>query len=202
MPILDLLHTHTFDSEMDRLRIRCFPEEGWGTSSQDAYDENSIHIACRADRSLAGYGRLTPGKYGYFRVKFGPCPALPCAVESIDFGRIVVAPAYRGHLAFELILLEGLLLASKLGFRYVIGSGRPERKFHPLIGELGFEKVGDPVSVTNNAQACLLQPVVAQTQGRSAVWYTRKLGVFAEFRAKGYEIGEGGWSPSVTGARE
>ena len=96
VPTFELLHTKVFDAAMDRLRITCFPEELWAESARDEYNAHSTHIACRIDRELAGYVRLTPGKHGYFRTKFGSAIILPNAAESLDFGRAVVAPASPG----------------------------------------------------------------------------------------------------------
>lgn len=52
MPVLELLHTRTFDADMDRLRQLCFPGNYQTGLSKDDFDDGSIHIVARADGIL------------------------------------------------------------------------------------------------------------------------------------------------------
>jgi predicted GNAT family N-acyltransferase len=145
MPFLHLLHTRTFDGAMDWLRMECFPGNYPTGSAKDEFDDRSIHIVARADDKLAGYGRLIPGPDAYFEATFRKHAVIPTGSDVVDFGRVMVAPAHRGHDLFELILVEGLILATDLSFRCVVGALRPERGFRPLIHDLGFVDSGPPL---------------------------------------------------------
>ena len=97
MPVLELLHTRTFDAEMDRLRRQCFPLRCTHGSGKEEFDDHGIHIAVRAGGELAGSGRLIPRPTDYFQKKSRGQVVVPDEADIMYFGPIMVAPEHRGH---------------------------------------------------------------------------------------------------------
>lgn len=187
MPVLELLHTRTFDADMDRLRQFCFPGNYPNGSSKDEFDDESIHIVARADGKLAGAGRLIPRPTAYFRNRFDGQVQIPDEPDVIYFGRLMVAPEHRGHDLFELLMADGLLYACDAGFRLVFGGMEPQRKFRTYIEELGFADFGSLQAFTTE-KTVVVQPVVAETRNRRVEWSNRKCGAVSRLSDKGYQI--------------
>jgi hypothetical protein len=178
---------------MDRLRMECFPGNYPTGSAKDEFDDRSIHIVTRAEDQLAGYGRLTAGPKAFFEVFYQRKAIIPTGPDVVDFGRVMVALPHRGHDLFELILIEGLILACDLGFRCVVGSSRTDRRFRPFIHDLGFTDSGPAVPIYLPSGVVEPgQPVVAQTAGKRDGWYARKVATLHRLREKGYEIVDDG----------
>jgi hypothetical protein len=100
----------------------------------------------------------------------------------------MVAPEHRGHDLFELLMVDGLLYASKAGFRLIFGGMRPDRKFRPFVEELGFRDYGPPYLVNFPPGKDLVQPLVTETQSNRPRWAARKRAVLVRLRAKGYDL--------------
>lgn len=189
MPKLELLHARTFDAEMNRLRCECFAGQYPSGDAKDRFDDRSVHVITCVDGRLAGYGRLTPGPDSWFEFLSGGVAGLPVGPDVVDFGRVAVAPTFRGHDHFELILLEGLLWACDEGFRVVVGSSRPNRKFRSFLHELGFSDCGPVLSFTvGDGWVEPDQPVVAVTAANRPRWSARKLQVLARLQKNGNEV--------------
>jgi hypothetical protein len=111
----------------------------------------------------------------------------------VDFGRVMVAPLYRGHDHFELILLEGLLWSSDNEFEWVVGSLRPARGFRPFIHGLGFTDSGPAVKLRLGGQHLEMhQPLKVRTTENRARWAGRKVAVLDRLRQKGNDIRDHG----------
>jgi predicted GNAT family N-acyltransferase len=192
MPILELLHTRTFDADMDRLRRQCFPGHFPTGSSKDEFDDGSIHIIARADGHLAGAGRLIPRPTAFYQRTFEGRVAVPDEADVIYFGRLMVAPDHRGHDLFELLMVEGLLYDCDAMFRLVFGGMRPERKFREFVEELGFRNYGNAQVATfpegKELGQPLSQPLLAETRDNRPRWATRKRKAMVRLGKKGYEI--------------
>jgi hypothetical protein len=188
MPILELLHTRTFDADMDRLRQQCFPGHYPTGSSKDEFDDGSVQIVARAEGKLAGAGRLIPRPTAFYQQTFEGQVAVPDEQDVVYFGRLMVAPEHRGHDLFELLMVEGLLYACDAGFRFVFGGMRPDRKFRPFVEELGFKNYGDPQTATLPEGKRVDQPLVTETRDNHQRWLTRKQAVMLRLREKGYQI--------------
>jgi hypothetical protein len=189
MAVLELLHARTFDSEMNLLRCRCFAGTYPSGNAKDDFDDRSVHVITRVEGNLAAYGRLTPGPDSWYAaISKGRAPK-PSGPNVIEFTRVMVAPAHRGHDQFELILVEGLLWACDHNFDVVVGSSRPERRFRPFIRELGFADVGAPVQFEiGEGWTELGQMVKVSTHQNRQNWAARKRTVLGRFRAQGYDI--------------
>jgi predicted GNAT family N-acyltransferase len=195
MPLLELLHTKTFDAEMNRLRCECFAGTYPSGDAKDDFDDRSIHVVTRVDGRLAGYGRLTPGPDSWFEFLSNGRAVIPTGADVVDFGRVMVAPAHRGHDQFELVLVEGLLWACDRGFNVVVGSSRPERRFRPFIHELGFADAGAPVQFEiGEGWTELGQLVTVCTDQNRQGWAARKRRVLGRFRGQGFDIVDRGCS--------
>jgi hypothetical protein len=194
MPLLELLHTRTFEADMDRLRRLCFPQRYTHGSGKEEFDDQSIHVATRACGRLAGSGRLIPRPTDYFQKKSRGHVVVPDEADIVYFGPIMVAPEHRGHDVFELIIVEGLIYSHDNGFRLVFGGMRPERRFRQFVEELGFRDFGRVYLAQYPGCTEMDQALVADTRGRREAWYARKLATFDRLRAKGYEIIDRGCS--------
>jgi predicted GNAT family N-acyltransferase len=188
MPLLELLHTRTFDADMERLRQQCFPGRYPTGSSKDVFDDGSVHIIARADGQVAGAGRLIPRPTAFYRDTFEGRVVAPDETDVVYFGRVMVAPEHRGHDLFELVMVEGLLYACDAGFRLVFGGMRPDRRFRPFVEALGFKDYGEPQYGKFPDSNRMDQPLVTETRGNREAWYARKLATLDRLRAKGYDI--------------
>jgi GNAT superfamily N-acetyltransferase len=188
MPVLELLHTRTFDADMDWLRQRCFPGTYPTGSSKDEFDEGSVHIIARADGLVAGAGRLIPRPTAYFQDKSNGQVVVPDEPDLIYFGRLMVAPEHRGHDLFELLMAEGLLYACDAGFRLVFGGMRPNRKFRSFVEELGFRDYGLPYLANYPPGKEMDQSLVTETRNNRSRWAARKRAALQKLCAKGYDI--------------
>lgn len=179
MNTLTLGHGDIFNDPMNRLRVECFPEEGWVGSARDEFDAVSTHVTCAAGGRLVGYLRLTPATRGYFRSRLGTEAALPDSRTSVDLGRACVHPDFRGRALFEVLLLYGLVLAADVGYAFAVGSSRPERRLRALLHDLGFHDSGPKVRATYNTQVVTQLPAVVATAGRRESWDYRLHAILA-----------------------
>lgn len=203
MPLLELLHTKTFDLDVDRLRRQCFPGNYPTGSSKDRFDDGSVHIVARADGSVAGAGRLIPRPTAFYRETFDGRVIVPDEPDVVYFGRVMVTPEHRGHDLFELLLLEGLLYACDAGFRLVFGGMRPDRKFRTFVEALGFRDYGEPQFAMVPEGNRVDQPLLTETHGNRERWLAEKVATLDRLRAKGYEIIDHGCSADhAAGARQ
>jgi predicted GNAT family N-acyltransferase len=178
--------------------MECFPASYPTGSAKDDFDDRSTHVIVRVDEHLAAYGRLTPGPGAYFENVTRKLAIIPTGPNVVDFGRVMVAPARRGHDLFELILIEGMILAADMGFPAVVGSLRPDRRFRPFIHDLGFADSGPALPFYfPNGVVDTHQPVVAHTNGKRDSWITRKVASFQRLRDKGYDILDNGCAVMV-----
>jgi GNAT superfamily N-acetyltransferase len=194
MPLLELLHTRTFDADMDRLRQQCFPGHYSTGSSKDEFDDGSVHMVARADGQVAGAGRLIPRPMAYFQGKSGGQVVVPDEPDMIYFGRLMVAPEHRGHDLFELLMVDGLLYAYDAGFRLVFGGMRPDRRFRPFVEELGFRDYGLPYLANFPPGKEMDQSLVTETRGNRPLWAARKRAALVRLRSKGFDIIDRGCS--------
>src|SRR5689334_9929940 len=182
MPLLELLHTRTFDAEMDRLRQQCFPGRYPTGSSKDEFDDGSVHIVARADGQVSSAGRMIPRPTAFYRETFEGRVVVPDEPDVIYFGRVMVAPEHRGHDLFELVMVEGLIYACDAGFRLVFGGMRPDRTFRPFVEELGFKNYGEPQPAKLPEAKRLDQPLMTETRGNRERWLVRKRVVLVRLR--------------------
>src|SRR5262249_39690366 len=153
-------------------------------------------IAVRVGGVLVAAGRLTPGPNAWFEFDSNGEADIPTGPDVMDFGRVVVAPAHRGrgHELFELVLIEGLLLSTARGFRWVVGAYRTDRGFRLFIHELGFQICGAPVGSRLAPAHERYQMVFVNTEGHRDHWTGRKVAVLDRLRGKGYQIIDHGCS--------
>jgi hypothetical protein len=190
MPTLELLHTRTFDAEMNRLRCECFPGQFPTGDAADQFDGWSTHVLARVDGRLAASLRLTPGPHAWFEFLSEGRADIPTGPDVADLSRAMVAPAFRGqgHGLFELVMVEGLLLAHDRGFRHVVGGMVPGRRFRPFLEQLGYAFPGPAVLVRGlgGVLLSLLFPRVKIAYQRTR-WAAGKAALFHRLREVGYE---------------
>ncbi|MGO9107707.1 MAG: hypothetical protein ACLP9L_00610 [Thermoguttaceae bacterium] len=201
MKVLELLHTREFNAEIDQLRSECFSGQYTAGTSRDSFDERSEHVLIRIDGTLAAAGRLTPGPDHFHSAGVKGAVPIPNGPDSVSLNRVHVAPAFRGrdHDLFELILLDGLLLAAQLGFRWVDGSYRP-RHFKLFAQELGFREVGPPVEICfqSGFTESYQQIVMEVSPARCAAWTDRRVSVIGRLQERGFQIEDHGCNASAS----
>jgi GNAT superfamily N-acetyltransferase len=187
MAILELVQTSHFDQDMDRLRRECYPGAYPTGSSKDEFDDESVHIVARADGQVAGAGRLIPRPTRYYLAKSQGFVVVPDDPSVVYWGRLMVAPAHRGHDIFELLMVQALLHAREAGFRFVFGGMRPGRRFGGFLNELGFHAYGDSYLAHFPQGDELDQPLKLDIH-EDHDWETRKRAIVARLQSKGYEM--------------
>lgn len=133
--------------EMERLRFHGFfansPPEL--TTSRDEFDEHSKFVVLRVNGALAAFGRLTPSEKGLFLSwSRGEAPT-PIGAHVMDFGRCVVAPAYRGLDFYDVLVIKGLQYLSLQGFRFAVSAVKVGRYVLESVRGMGWQDAGDPV---------------------------------------------------------
>jgi len=112
--------------ELLQCRFDCFNESlGYYKSAGSAlevYDDFSFHIQFTIDNKIAGYTRLTPCPYNYMELNKPDGLSLPNDSFTLEMGRTIVMPEFRGMRLLNLILLVGLEICENLGYKLVIGN--------------------------------------------------------------------------------
>jgi N-acyl-L-homoserine lactone synthetase len=116
-----------------RMRYECVVEMGWGRPEdfpdgreRDEHDDGAIFIVCREGTAIVGTLRLVPPSDGRplpierdFGIRVKP------AGESLDAGRLVIAPGYRGgrgHPVLAGLFCRCWLEARKLGYSRIVAA--------------------------------------------------------------------------------
>jgi len=90
------------------------------------------------------------------------------------------------RILFELLMLHSLSYSSSAGFRLVFGGMRPDRKFWPMLQELGFVHFGEPQLAILPEGSRMDQPLVAHTHPNAFGWKPRTAAVIERLNRKGY----------------
>ena len=192
MSILQILHTTNFDEEMDRLRMESFPGVYKRSTSLEEFDSRSWFPLIYIDNELAAYGRLTPGPSSVFEVWTQGKAEIPTGTDVVDLGRCMVSPKFRGHDLFQVVCLEAFLVASKLGYRQIVGAVIPGRRVAAVLYGLGFRNSGVAVEAIEPNKTVLIQPLVISISGNVEHWIDLKMQILSEIRKKGFEIADEG----------
>jgi N-acyl-L-homoserine lactone synthetase len=116
-----------------RMRYECVVEMGWGNPEdypdgreRDEHDDGAIFIVCRDGTAIVGTLRLVLPREGRLlpiERDFGIRVESPG--ESVDAGRLVIAPGYRGgpgHPVLAGLFCRCWLEARKLGYRRIVAA--------------------------------------------------------------------------------
>jgi predicted GNAT family N-acyltransferase len=145
MPLLELLHTKTFDAAMERLR-REFSDQEWPNGgSADEFDPVSSHVVVSVDGELAGMVRLTRRPPSVLAAWAVGEIHLPGGRNAVEAGRSVVARRWRGMGLYKLLMSEATCLCHRLDAPQVVAGvelGFPLRAF---LERIGFRCVGEPI---------------------------------------------------------
>ena len=91
-------------------------------SAKEIYDEYSFHLCLFIDDNLAAYTRLTPCPNNYMNHTSKEKINLPNDENTLEMGRTIVLPKYRGIKLVSLILLIGLYISETIGYKVAIGN--------------------------------------------------------------------------------
>jgi predicted GNAT family N-acyltransferase len=148
-----------FSSNLGDLRELCFPGDNAKGSYEDEFDKKSAYLVIMRENELVAYGRLTPGPNSVFYTWSKGKIEMPNSKSSIDLGRCMVNPQYRGMDLLRVICILSLLYAKQKGYRYVNGTSRPGRGLMNMLEEIGYVKSGCIVnSYEPNGAVIQLQP--------------------------------------------
>lgn len=166
-----------FTPEMDILRKECFPGTDPEASSYDDFDGISKHAVIEDENGIImAYGRLTPNPDGVFVTWSGRPELLPNIETSIDFGRIMVNPKFRGRHLAELLILECLKWAFANGYKHSIGAVYPNSSMKIIVYDFGFETVSDPIPFyQSNGISRFTQLVVCDLEKSNNKWVKREI---------------------------
>jgi len=116
-------------------------------NEKDEFDDRSHFIVIRQFGELVGYGRLTPGPNSVFYTWTNGKGEIPNSEQSIDLGRCMLYPKFRGHDFLRVICIVGFVIAKKLRYEYINGASLPGRGLISLLEEIGYEKSGNIVNL-------------------------------------------------------
>lgn len=117
---------HHITDEILLKRFECFNEQlkyyRDFESSKEIFDDKSFHLQMMIDGTLAAYTRLTPCPHNYMNRCKKEDVAIPCDDDTMEMGRTIVLPEFRGKKLVNTILLVGLRVADVMGYKQVIGN--------------------------------------------------------------------------------
>lgn len=169
--------TTRLSAEMDLLRMISFPARNKQKTSEDEFDMLSFHLTISIDNDIAGYCRLTPGPNSVFHTWTNGLSELPNTTNSIDAGRLLIAPRYRGYNLLPLLLVEICIHCHLLGFKQINGTYIPGHSvIERAIKAAGFNDCGKPLIEHETGGISLeVQPVTCLiTDERIHWWIDRK----------------------------
>lgn len=135
-------------SEMGELLSMCYGKGKFLPDTVvDDFDTRSQFIVVRLQEKLVAYGRLTPGPDSVFYSWTRATAELPNSSVSIDLGRCMVNPEYRGYDLLRVICLLGFLIAKEDGFHFINGASVPGRGLILLLEEIGYSQIGSQVTL-------------------------------------------------------
>lgn len=158
--LIEITIENQFTEELDALRTRCFPGKDQTENSYDPFDDKSYFVVLRTNHELVGYGRLTPGPNSVFYTWSKGKAPLPNSNNSIDLGRCMIAPKYRGFELLKPLCLAGIMFSQLKKFHHVNGASIPNRGLVNMLEEIGFAKSGSPVKeLEPNGNEVVIQPL-------------------------------------------
>ena len=142
MPTIEYRLLPTITNELLQRRFECFNESlnyyQTADSALETFDANSFHLQFTIDGQLAGYPRLTPCPNNYMELNKPAGLELPHDAYTLEMGRTIVLPAFRGTRLLNLVLPVGLDLCQRMGYRRVIGNVSYEAHLQ-MPQTIGFE---------------------------------------------------------------
>lgn len=132
-----------FIREMSSLNKECYPQVvNSDGSEKDEFDDISYFIVIREIEKIIAYGRLTPGPNSVFHKWSKGLCEIPNSASSIDLGRCMVHPDYRGYDFLKVICIAGFLYAKEIGYTYINGAARPGRGLINMLEQIGYKQCG------------------------------------------------------------
>jgi len=142
MKIIEYKLLPNITEELLQQRFSCFNESlGYYMSSDSAhevYDDDSFHLQFNIEKELAGYTRLTPYPKNYMNLTSLSEITIQYDEYTLEMGRTLVAPKYRSLKLLNLILIIGLEICEKIGYRNVVGNVSYEDHLR-MPASIGFE---------------------------------------------------------------
>jgi predicted GNAT family N-acyltransferase len=179
--------TKDLSSEVDLLRMLAFPGKNYSITSKDKFDDTCLHVSIELNGDTAAYARLTSGPNSVFYTWTNGKSSLPNDKDTIDLGRVLVNPKYRGLGLFNWILIEACILSKKLGYAKINGTYIPTQDhIKKSIHSLGFCDCGDTVNeFESGGISVLVQPVSCNiTTDIFHSWITKKHDIEINFHKK------------------
>ena len=162
MSILELLHTRTFDAEMEQLRREYSDQEWPNGCSADKFDTVSSHVVVSVDGELAGMVRLTRRPPSVLAAWAIVESYLPDSREATEATRAVVARKWRGMGLYKLLMSESTCLCHRWGVPEVVATIEPDFPLRGFPERIGFRCVGRPTRFRNPPEGEVAGQVIVQ----------------------------------------
>jgi hypothetical protein len=148
---------------MELLRRRDFSEVGWpGGTSEDEFDQSSLHITVSVGGELGGMVRLTKRPLSVLSAwAIGP-HHIPEANDIIEATRAVVARKWRRMDLYKLMMAEVTRYCDRAGATRVVGAIEPDFPLRDFLATIGFRNQGEPIRHRNPPKGVVWGQIIVQ----------------------------------------
>jgi GNAT superfamily N-acetyltransferase len=189
MSLLELLHTRTFDDEMERLR-REFSDQEWPNgTSEDEFDAVSSHVVASVDGEPAGMVRLTRRPASFLTAWAVGEVHLPGGPDAVEAGRAVVARKWRGLGIYKLLMSEATCLCYRWDAPLVVAGVELDFALRGFLEQIGFRNFGWPTPHHNPPKGEVVCQVIVQEPAAALTAALRvRESCIRKLAAKGFSV--------------
>ncbi|MFT3947836.1 MAG: hypothetical protein QM763_12780 [Agriterribacter sp.] len=158
-------------------------------SNSDPFNLYSEYIVVYCNDDIAAIGRLTKCPNGVFHSWTGGSTNFSNTADTLDLGRCLVTPNYRGGLFYDLLITYCFKYAFENGFKFINGSTVINRKMVDRLLQYGFVKSGNPIkAIEPDENEYELQAYVADLEKSQGQWNDILLNCIQEFEKKLFKV--------------
>ncbi len=203
-PIILVEVSHCFSAGMELLRRRDFSELEWpGGSSEDDFDQASLHITVSVSGELAGMVRLTRRPLSVLSAwAIGP-HHIPDGDDIIEATRAVVARNWRGMALYKLMMAEATRFCDRAGASRVVAQIEPDFALRCFLATIGFRNRGEPTRSHNPPKGEVRGQVIVQEVALAREAASATLAACVErLRGRGFAVRSSVLEGAVNASRE
>jgi hypothetical protein len=188
-PIIHIEVRNNFSPAMELLR-REYADSAWPSStSEDEFDQHSVHITASVDGDLAGMVRLTRRPVSVLSAwAIGP-HHLPEGNDIMEATRGVVARRWRGMDLYKVMMAEVTRYCRHRGASRVVGVIASEFPLRGFLATIGYGNCGQPTWFHNPPKGPVWGQVILQEVMLSQVVASFALSrCIAKLRERGFVV--------------
>lgn len=157
----------------------------------DPFHNRSSYIVITSNEEIAALGRITKGPDGFFfRATHGSNNFVNTS-DSVDLGRCLVTPNYRGYIYYDLLICYSFHILNESSHKYVNGTSLVGKRMVDRLLSYGFSKQGKPIPFKDaNGNCRLIQAFTSDLEATKTVWMKMLIGLKEKIISDGHTIVE------------